>query len=435
MNRRLLRAPVLLAFGFAVLLGACAEHLESGTSCPALCPGQDLVILDTVLTPAITMDTTLGPYPFRGFESPLLLAKRGDTLDVRMIVRFDTLVRDYAPAGDTLRPVHTIDSASVTLRLRRTGLPLPATFFLDAFDVRDGTAVDSIPSMLLPHFVPGRLLGSLQIDSANFSDTSAVHIPLDSAVLMAAVRVAGQTMRVGVRVRSAGSVAVWVTPSDDVVNGPQLRFRPISATPGGADSTTVPFTIPPTSSTPSRPLFANADFVDYTLVAVAPNLRAASRFSVGGVPGVRSYLRFDVPPWVTDSTFVVRAQLEFTQDPIYGLDQRDSIVVYPQLVIAGHAVTELARAASLLAPTGLFVTDSIRRAPADSGRVAIEVNGLIRQWTTTNGVRIIPSAIVLRAANEGSSAAGLRFFGLSAAPGLRPRLRISYVRNANFGRP
>lgn len=435
MNRRLLRAPVLLAFGFALLLGACAEHLESGSSCPTLCPGQDLVILDTVLSPAITMDTTLGPYPFRGFESPMLLARRGDTLDVRVIVRFDTLVRDYAPSGDSLRPVHTIDSASVTVRLTRTALPLPATFFVDAYDVRDSVAVDSIPSMLLPHFVPGRLLGTVRIDSANFSDTVSVHVPLDTAVLMAAIRDPTRAMRVGLRVRSTGSVAVWVAPSDDVVNGPQLRFRPVSATPGGADSTIVPFSVLPTSSTPTRPLFANADFVDYTLVAVAPNLRAPNRFSTGGVPAVRSYLRFNLPPWLTDSTFVVRAQLEFTQDPIYGLDQRDSIVVYPQLVIAGHAVPDVARAASLLAPAGFFVTDSIRRAPADSGRVAIEINGLIRQWTTTNGVRAIPSAVVLRAANEGSTATGLRFFGLNAAPGLRPRLRVSYVRNANFGRP
>lgn len=435
MNRRLFRAPALLALGFAVLLGACTEQLESGSSCPALCPGQDLLVLDTVLTPAITLDSTVGSYPFLGFESPMLLARRGDTLDVRMIARFDTLVRDYAPAADTLRPIARVDSASVTLRLLRTSLPLPATFFLDAYDVRDSTAADSMPSALLAHFVPGRLLGTLQIDSANFVDSASVHIPLDTARLMSVIRDPGQKFRVGVRIRSTRSVAVWVTSADEVAHGPRLRFRPISETPGGADSTQVAFVVFPTSSTPTRPLFANADYVDYTLVAAAPNLRAGGRFSVGGVPGVRSYLRFNLPPWITDSTFVIRAQLEFTQDPIYGLDQRDSIVIYPQLVIAGHAVTDLRRAASLLAPTGFFVTDSIRRAPADSGKAAIEVNGLIRQWVTTNGVRAIPSAIVLRAANEGSSAVGLRFFGLGAAPALRPRLRISYVRNVNFGRP
>ena len=33
------------------------------------------------------------------------------------------------------------------------------------------------------------------------------------------------------------------------------------------------------------------------------------------------------------------------------------------------------------------------------------------------------------------SAQGVRFFGRSAAPGLRPRLRVSYVPNTRFGQP
>jgi len=435
MNRRLLRAPILIVLGLVVLVGACAEDLDTGASCPALCPGQELVVLDTTLTPAIVLDTTLGPYPFTGFETPILLAHRGDTLDVRMVARFDTLVRDYAPSGDTLRPVSRVDSASVTIRLVKTELPLPATFFLDAYDVRDSTLVDSIPTSVLPHFSPARLLGTLQVDSADFVDSASVHIPIDTAVLMAAVRDPVEGMRIGIRIRSADPVALWVSTSENPTIGPRLRFRPVSDTVGGADSTAIALDVYPTSRTPTRPLFANADYVDYMVVADAPDLRAPNRFSVGGLPALRSYLRFDLPLWVTDSTFVVRAQLEFTQDPLYGLDQADSVVVFPQLVVAGRAVTELSRAATLLAPASFFISDSIRRAPGDSGTVAIEINALIRQWTTTNGVRTIPSAIVLRMADEGFTSAGLRFFGLGAAPALRPRLRISYVRNANFGRP
>ncbi|MDH5234175.1 MAG: hypothetical protein OEW77_04395 [Gemmatimonadota bacterium] len=435
MNRRLLRAPALVVLGLAVLAGACTERLDNGANCPSLCPGQSLNVLDTTLTPAIVFDTTLGPYPFQGYESPMLLAKRGTALDTRIIARFDTLVRDYAPSADTLRPITTIDSASLSIRLTKTGLALPATLFLDVYDVRDATANDTIPAELLPHFVPSRFLGTLQIDSADFQDSTAVRIPIDTAVLMAAIRDPLLGMRLGVSIRGTDDVALWVTTTDDPGNGPLLKYRPISATPGGADSTAIAFTITPTSTTPPRPLFAAADYLDYLLVAAAPNLRAADRFAVGGVPSVRPYLRFDLPLWLTDSSFVVRAQLEFTQDPVYGLDEQDSIVVYPQLVLAGNAVTELARAATLLAPAGFFVTDSIRRAPADSGTVAIEINGLIRNWVSTNGVRPLPSAIVLRAKAEGYSAAGLRFFGLTAAPGLRPRIRVSYVRNASFGRP
>jgi hypothetical protein len=435
MTRRRLRASLLVAVALAAAGAACTEQLSTGANCPALCPGQDVVIRDTVLTPAIVLDTTLAPYPFLGYEQPLLLALRGDTLDTRVIVRFDTLVRDFAPSGDTLRPITQVDSASVSIRLLRTKLALPATFHLDVYDVNDTTLVDSIPSNLIPSFTPARLVGSLQVDSATYKDSAVVHIPVDTTWLMAAIREPLAGVRVGIRVRAGGvGVALHVSSSDDPINAPRLRYRP-TASPGGSDSTAVAFAVFPTSRTPTTPQFANADYVDYSLVVAAPNLRAPGRFAAGGIPTARSYLRFDLPLWVTDSSYVVRAQLELVQDPIRGLDQGDSIVVFPQLVIAGHSVTELRRAVTLLAPAGFCITYSIRRAPADSGVVSFEINSIVRQWVSTNGVRPIPTAIVLRAAGEGSQATGLRFFGLGAPAAVRPRIRLSYVRNANFGRP
>ena len=46
-------------------------------------------------------------------ETPLLLASRGDTLDVRAIIRFDSLTRLWTPSGDTARPVTFVDSATL----------------------------------------------------------------------------------------------------------------------------------------------------------------------------------------------------------------------------------------------------------------------------------------------------------------------------------
>lgn len=430
MIRRLLRAPLLLALPLAFIVGACSENLESGGACPALCPGQQLDILETILEPAIVFDTTLGTFPFVGFEPALLLAARGDTLDVRAIIRFDTLVRGYRPTGvDTAVAVTMVDSATLNVRVQRTAVPFPATFFIDAYDVGDTSLPDSDPTTLLPLFVPERLLGTLRIDSAGFRDTSLVRIPIDTAKLLANIRDITKVMRIGLRIRSTQSVELRVASSSDATLGPRLRYR---VTP---DTATSVANLSPSSGTPVTPIFTAADFYDYIVVADAPLLSAPGTFAVGGLPGVRSYLRFELPLWLTDSAAVLRARLELVQDPVRGLDDTLRVTIRAQMALAGYAVTDLRRAAQLVAPEGFFVTDSLRLAPGDSGSVFLEINGLVRQWRTVDGQRLIPNALILKSTTEGASAFGARFFGLGAAPGLRPRLRISYVPTFPFGQP
>lgn len=429
MIRRLLRAPVLLAFPVALLVGACTERLDTASSCPVLCPGQNLDILDTILDPAVVLDTTLQTFPLLGFESGLLVATRGDTLDTRAIIRFDSLSRVFSPPSDTARPVSYVDSATLSVRLAKTGIKVPRTFYIDAFDVGDTTLVDSLPTTLLPFFTAGRLLGSLRVDSASYIDSGTVKIALDSAKVRRIVSTPGAVLRIGLQLRSTESGAFLVTSSDDATNGPLLRYRV------SADTLVAAVTARPVSLFPRLPLNVNGDLVDYLLVADAPDIRRAGRFSVGGFPGRRTYLRFNLPRWLTDSTAVLRAQLEFVQDPVRGLDARDSLTIRAQVVLAGNATTDLNRAARLLAPAGFFVGDFVRVAPGDSGTVKLEINSLVRLWRSNSGVQNIPSALILRSELEGSSALGANFFGLSAAPGLRPRLRVSYVPNIRFGQP
>jgi hypothetical protein len=426
-NRRLLRAPLLLALPLAFIIGACSEDLESGGACPALCPGQQLEIVDTLLDPAVEFDTTVSGMPLRGFEPTLLLARRQDTLDVRAIIRFDTIIRGFKPTGvDTVEAVTMVDSATLDIRIRRTPLPLPETFFIDAYDVADSTVPDSMPETLIPLFAPERLLGTLRIDSAGFQDTALVRIPIDTAQLLDVIEDPTRVMRIGLRIRALGSVELRVLPVDSGNLGPKLRYR---VTP---DTQVSVANIVPSSSTPTTPLFQSFDFIDYSLVVLAPRILAADRFTVGGLPGNRSYLRFDLPRWLTDSSTVLRARLELVQAPIRGLDDTVTFAVRGQMAIAGHAVTDLRRAVNLLAPLNAFIRDSIILTPGDSGRREIEINGLITQWRTLDGVRVLPNALVLRSSTEGQSALAARFFGVNAAPDLRPRLRISYVPSSSF---
>jgi len=430
MSWRSLRSWTLLALPLAAALGACTEKLDTGASCPLLCPGQEIVVRDTVIEPAYVLDTSLVGYPIQGLEFPLLLADRGDTLDVRAVVRFDTLQRFYTPAGDTLQPITTVDSALLTLRLYTNGFPVPEQFFVEAYDVTDTTLVDSLPLTLVPLFAPDRLLGALRLDSASFNDSSRVQIELDSMKMREIVTDPARRLRIGLKVRGSSSAQFKVTPYSPGGDGPSLSYR-VSA------DTTVPRVagLEPSSFRPVSPVFVAGDFVDYSIVVNAPNVLAPGTFSVGGLPGARSYIRFNLPRWLTDSVAVLRASLELTQDPVRGPSDKDTLRLLTHLVVANGTVTDLRRAATLITASGLF-TNTLRLVPSDSGVRILEMNSLVRQWGLIDSTANIPSAIVFRTDTEGSSPATARFFAIDAAdPSVRPRLRVSYTPSKIFGRP
>src|SRR4030095_16566559 len=118
------------------------EDYEGGAACPALCPEQNVVVLDTTFDP-VTLDTTVFPFPTTGTETELLLARRGDTVDTRPVIRFDSLPKYYnsgATNGDTV--IKVVDSAYVKLRINRTASLFKQPVTIEVFDV-DTTTGDS----------------------------------------------------------------------------------------------------------------------------------------------------------------------------------------------------------------------------------------------------------------------------------------------------
>src|SRR5574338_368335 len=89
---------VLLGLALGAGVVACGEDLESGAACPVLCPGQNLTVFDTTFD-AVSFDTTVSGIPGFGTEASMYLAARGDTLDVRGVVRFDSLPSTFQKAS------------------------------------------------------------------------------------------------------------------------------------------------------------------------------------------------------------------------------------------------------------------------------------------------------------------------------------------------
>lgn len=440
MPRSAIRAATLaIAAAGVVAIHGCTERLEGGAGCPILCPGQDVELRDTLVA-AVVLDTVLSSYPAIGREPTLLLTSRGDTIETRIIIRYDTLPTTYSiPNTPTPAPVELVRNARVKVRLAWPPANAAQSVTIDAYDVdttlAEGGAADTAAATMLPLFRPDRFLGSITFtpqeianQTSPAADTS-VRIPINDAYLLAKIQ-ARARLRVGLLVRAAESAqlsfqGIELGRPDSLI----FNVTPAGATPELERATT------PYSATPADRFIAD-DLGDFVIVAQRrPPDTPAEVLTVGGVPGRRSYLRFELPSGIVDSTSVVRATLELTQYPNrLAFRSGDSISMYPQAVVATPAITDLHRAANLLAPATAFRLDSLRTAPDDSGKVEIEVIGLVQAWRITDPAAA-SRALVLRLPTEGTGQNELYFFSTEAAAALRPRLRIVYVPRVGIGLP
>jgi hypothetical protein len=144
-------------------------------------------------------------------------------------------------------------------------------------------------------------------------------------------------------------------------------------------------------------------------------------------------IRFNIPSRILDSSNVLRATLELTQLPVQSVQDTMKLTLYPLVVTAGTNITDPGRSAFLTnAPGAGF--DSVQMAPGDSGVKEIEIVNALRAWSLSVSSRA-QRGIVIRAGPESVDPRFVTFFSSSAAPELRPRLRVSYSPVRSFGIP
>ena len=409
---------------FWLIAVGCTETLENAVGCPALCPEQSVEILTITIEP-IVLDTTVIALVAPGAADSMLLAKRGDTVDSRVIVRFDSLPQRFRPSttDTTTQPITTVTGSSLRLFLSKAGGKLADPTTIEAFNV-DTSAADTAFSALLPLFRSDRAIGGKAFTVAELLDTIAV--PLSDSAVLATVR-EGRRLRIGLRV--SGPTAVeFVVLSSDAGTPPQLLFRP------SADTAVAILTIQPVSATPDSPPELREDLRDYHVLVQAPPAGPLTQLNVGGLPAQRSYLRFDIPRSITDSTTVVRATLLLTQTPNRTFTATDTMAVVANLVVAGSVVTDIARAATLVLDPLFSASDTLRLVPADSGLRELDIAGFLRNWRGLNPDEV-PHALVLNSARANLSPLEARFFSIEAVPSLRPQLRISFSPRSPVGLP
>src|SRR5205823_7289759 len=218
MNRRFnLRTPfvsrILIMAGFvaAVSVAACGEKLEAGAACPILCPTPDVQLLDTTVE-AIAVDSSLPGFPPIGEESPLLLAARGDSLETRVIFRFDSIAKTFPhPSAPADTVVTHVDSATLRIVLDTTtvvgvpGLPTsPVT--IELYDV--DAATDTVAANLLPLFTSSRLLGSKSFAPETLAKDTLL-LPISTAAVLDKIT-NGTHLRIGLRLVSTSSAQLRI---------------------------------------------------------------------------------------------------------------------------------------------------------------------------------------------------------------------------------
>jgi hypothetical protein len=416
------------ALGAALLLtlGACSEQVTSSVGCPQLCTDQSALLRDTVLVGAVVFDSTVTGFPLLGASHDIALVSRGDTADVRIITRFDTLPNTFVPA--TAQPdslISRVDSATLLFQVDTTFQKPKVAISIDAFDV-DTTAADTVPATLLPLFRQDRLIGSATYEPANVKDT--LRLPLDNVKILDKIR-GIKHLRIGLRLRAGQSTTLRVVGS---VFTPRVRFRV------SADTTVKPDTVYLTSKTPTTDATTAANLLMYPLHAAGVfGPSPADRMAMGGIGGARSYLRFEIPAIVLDSVQVIRASLQLTQRPSRFLGgNRDTVTLITRAVTAGPAVTDVYTASQFLGSTISFPVDTLRLVPRDSGAKSVEIVNIVRAWRVVGTTRTT-RALVLSAAEEGLLAGEVNFFSTSQSvpAGLRPQLRLTYVPRRGFGIP
>ena len=401
---------------------------DGGAICPAVCPAHPLTTLEvTIPADSLGQPTVTVPgFPTRGTELVMLVASRGDTLQTRAVIRFDSLPITYQrsasdPTQDTIQSIDSIGLRLTFDTAQAVGFPLT----INVYDV-DTLADDDNDAAVLARFRPELLVGTVTLDPA--ADTTAndsVKVPIDSTFLVEKIKSRGR-VRLGIQVVAAsgsGQLGIWSFGASGA-QMPLLQYDPAATTETARQS------FIPQSLTPTTNALVAYDLSDYLIVETSLPDPPGQTFALGGIPGRRALLRFNLPANIVDSSSVVRAQLLLTQIAAPSIDEDDSLRVGGFATAARTTVTDPAKLV-LLAET--FPLATFLTTPATSGERVLDLGILIRSFAGRD-VNDVPRVVVL-SADPQQGERQVWFYGGDAPLAVRPKLRLTYIPRSEVGLP
>jgi hypothetical protein len=386
--------------------------------------------------------------PPLGTETNLLVARyadaQGDSIVSGAVLRYDSLQRNF-PRTDTTAPFVPVTSVTAA-SLQFTSTPDTAmirdSLRFEVIDV-DANVPDLDTATIHQLLLTRPALGTLNVKK---DSVASVHsVPLDTAFIRQHV-VAGQRIRLGVRLFSyghdaTGNAQVGITPITSTSNttgaqtGPSLQYMGHAAAPATDSLQFVNYSVSKSSGGPEFKYLANYQLILKGSPPPPPNV-----VSVGGLPSTRLYLRFTLPGTLIDSSStIVRATLLLHQQGDPTFSRVDSISLTPRVVVASPIVTDVSKAALLLAAPTTVPLLSVRVNPnetrIDTLALVSKTANLVTLWRA-EGPRLMQRAIVLQSSGEGRDARRFLIYPNSApTDSLRPRLHLTYIPRSGFGLP
>jgi hypothetical protein len=392
---------------FLLVAGAaCRDELTTPADCPALCPGGQQQVQESVLTAVLEGDSTYIGYVAPGLGPSLRVSNGLPVSEDRALTLF--LPRpDSISVDGTNRVVIRLDSAiiAVTLQARDsnvTGLKLFLYNLDTALDTLT-TFADVEPQMVL----------------ANLIDSIAVPDSVQSGLLRLVVSGADTAK---ITADDSGRFAIGIKISADAPTG--IRLASIAAT--GSPNVTHYVRVDPTGIADT--LKAKQTFTRFpqftTFVSQSPPAFDPDLLSVGGAPSARSLLRFALPLTIRDSVTILRATLELTPNaPILGLPND------PALLQAFGVVGDLGAKSPIITSGTTIGLIEVESGTTDT--LSIDITRLVRLWQTDDG---LPQVVFLALAPEAASFTR-PVVRSTRSPAGAPRIRITYYQTFPFEVP
>lgn len=399
---RRLAAPAAALMLVAAL--ACKEQLTAPVNCPELCPGEGLLVRDTVLLPLVGMDSSYTGY-LAANDVPALLVSDGLAAgEARAFADFPK--RSDSISVDGLMYAYTIDSVAISFGLLARDSMVPGLRLL-LRRISPGTDTTATFQAVDSAFTQGELVDSIVVADTLKTGQVRVVLPGDSLSLSRLTPAEGDSGRIGlgVGVRASAPTGVRLATRTDVSNPPTI----------------IAYVQVPTPDTTRRKqtIILTADHANYVIAGPPPP--DADLLALGGRAGTRSLIRFTVPAALRDSATVLRATLELTPAaPILGLPNDPGTLQF-RGVLADLGSKSVA----------LAVGGSLNVSAGATGVQSADVRSIVSTWFTPNPP---PSVIFIRLLPEGGSFARAEFQSSRAASG-GPRLRVTYALPSRPGHP
>jgi hypothetical protein len=399
------RGFVLLLLLGVFLAVACRDDLNAPVDCPALCPGGQPPVLESVLIAQDGMDSSFVGYVPAGLGISLRVSNGLPVSEDRGIVQFlprpDTVV--VSDSGHH----YVIDSVEFGLTLQARDTLVDSLRFL-LYRLPIGIDTTTTFADIAPSLVPANVVDTIFVPDSVKS--GVIQSVLSGAELArVAITAPGDSGRIAIAVALVGSAPTGA------------RIASIAAT--GSPHMKTYVTADSVADTTKKHVSINRfpSFASY--VSQAPLALNDDLLSVGGGPSHRARLKFDLPRNLRDSVTILRATLELTPNTtILGLPND------PATLQAIGVIGDLGAKSPLVTggnTIGLKTVDA-----GTTGTVEIDVTRLIRAWQTKNG---LPPIVFIAIAPEAATFTQPVFKSTRSGSGA-PQLRITYYEKFPFQR-